>query len=85
MAETPSHESLIRGLNTGDAAAAEKLDRQYGPSIQALAQRGMDPKLRRREDPETSPNRSSAPSCAGRPRASCTSTTAAGYGRCWKK
>ena len=52
MSEPQSDKSLLRGVNAGTASGAEKLDREYRQKLHALADRGMDDRLRRREDPE---------------------------------
>jgi RNA polymerase sigma factor (sigma-70 family) len=52
MSEPKSDKSLLRGVNAGTASGAEKLDRHYRQKLHTLADRGMDNRLRRREDPE---------------------------------
>ena len=52
MSEPMSDKSLLRGVNAGTASGAEKLDHEYRPKLHALADRAMDNRLRRREDPE---------------------------------
>ncbi len=52
MSESQSDKSLLRGVNAGTASGAEKLDREFRQKLHALADRGMDNRLRRREDPE---------------------------------
>lgn len=52
MSEPKSDKSLLRGVNAGTASGAEKLDREYRQKLHALADRAMDNRLRRREDPE---------------------------------
>ncbi len=52
MSEPKSDKSLLRRVNAGTASGAEKLDREYRQKLHALADRGMDNRLRRREDPE---------------------------------
>ena len=52
MSEPKSDKSLLRGVNTGTDSGAEKLDRQYRQKLHALADCGMDNRLRGREDPE---------------------------------
>ncbi len=52
MSEPQSDKSLLRGVNAGTASGAEKLDREYRQKLHALADRAMDARLRRREDPD---------------------------------
>ncbi|MGO8753221.1 MAG: RNA polymerase sigma factor [Thermoguttaceae bacterium] len=52
MSESKSDKSLLRGVNAATASGAEKLDREYRQKLHALADRGMDNRLRRREDPD---------------------------------
>jgi RNA polymerase sigma factor (sigma-70 family) len=52
MSEPQSDKSLLRGVNAGTPSGAEKLDHEYRQKLYALADRGMDNRLRRREDPE---------------------------------
>ncbi len=52
MSEPKSDKSLLRAVNAGTPSGAEKLDREYRQKLHALADRGMDNRLRQREDPE---------------------------------
>ena len=52
MSEPASDKSLLRGVNAGTASGAEKVNREFRQKLHALANRGMDNRLRRREDPE---------------------------------
>jgi RNA polymerase sigma factor (sigma-70 family) len=52
MSEPHSDKSLLRGVNAGTASGAEKVNREFRQKLHALADRGMDNRLRRREDPE---------------------------------
>jgi RNA polymerase sigma factor (sigma-70 family) len=52
MSEAKSDKSLLRGVNAGTASGAEKVNREFRQKLHALADRGMDNRLRRREDPE---------------------------------
>jgi RNA polymerase sigma factor (sigma-70 family) len=52
MSKTQSDKSLLRGVNAGTPSGAETLDRKYRQKLHALADRGMDNRLRQREDPE---------------------------------
>jgi len=43
---------VIRGLREGDDGIVEEFCRQYGPALERLAQKNLQPQLRRRFDPE---------------------------------
>jgi len=47
-----SSQRLLRRVEGATASGAEELNRKYRHKLEKLAERGMDPKLRRREDPE---------------------------------
>ncbi len=47
MSESRSDESLLRRVNAATESGAEKLDREFLPQLEALAARGMRPRLSR--------------------------------------
>ena len=52
MAEAQSDSSFLRRVNAATKSGAEQVDREFRPQLEALAARGMDRRLSRRESPE---------------------------------
>lgn len=52
MSQPESNDSFLRRVSAGTESAAEKVDREFRPQLEALAARGMDRRLARRESPE---------------------------------
>lgn len=52
MGEPQADDSLLRRVNAATDSGAERVDREFRPQLEALAARGMDRRLSRRESPE---------------------------------
>jgi RNA polymerase sigma factor (sigma-70 family) len=52
MSKPQSDDSFLRRVNAATESAAEKVDQEFRPQLEALAARGMDRRLSRRESPE---------------------------------